>query len=860
MSLGVGGATSPHNTTAPGKGSFSCTSSSLNRHTTTSDSMTAVASSAAYYLDSLEDQGTTGTMQSSIVEEQTTTTTAVGVALSSRPSSHLYIPLPPTPVGHPLHYALTGSVTVAVELLTTSASSSTTLPQRISDIVGEDMRYIEFSRQTSALNATDVARDLNGELPNDSSGKNMGDYESASSTVFGILGPNSKFGEGRHHRSHSLAENPVMPAVLSDTSMASSVYERAGDRNDISTLPDLVYSSSVERSNNLQSKRSNSNISLAESLFKHPSSTSLSNMSTSTTYASDTSFRLHPEKADRISSNIPEKLFITSDVGGAVFDDSCVPNDKRETGQQLLFKLEEDLREFEKLMYGSLRHNVDRDRSPDPVSEIIMEEERSNDSDANTVKSMETNYSFDSLDDDSDAEDGQGSKENLGQDESDYDCNSVFEDQAHAHKEQNRSSKVRSVSKSGNGDKLEVPTTLPSEKRTRQKWQQSSLASEPTSPSCSSLINVCTVRKSSNQTPTRRKKSSVSRTRSESGITRSDSNHSDLQTPTNPPFFSVLSPTASEPPYPFDMYIDGNEPIKRNSSIGVLKKRQVTKTPSTSSSVEKHCSFSFDTSSPSPSSPQPQSTPSTPSTPKVAAKVAFAQSELSNEFQSHRLTSQTNYRHSKNSCSNLNQSDSYCSCLSNKHGSTGRSEANSSCVVEKNSYSTGDCHSGRVGNRDYISATGRKTTARLLDTSSTVAATSAAVPGRAHRILLANILALHHHRHHRHQVTPTATKPQQIHRKMHGDHVLLTDRCLLDVIASCTCINCTCATGTAYISVAALCLHRFIMNTSRFIMLLLQIILDHCSMYIYVIDFTSIYKYLLHYLCTVVYIIFLLPL
>ena len=212
--------------------------------------------------------------------------------------------------------------------------------------------------------------------------------------------------------------------------------------------------------------------------------------------------------------------------------------DRWTTGQQLLSQLEKDLKEFEKLMYGEMRPSsppeIDTDsleetlrglqlmgeKHPqiEKITKLLSARKKEEDSDSDTVKSNESNFSCDSLDDDDD-------------DDADDDSDKIPTKQTSNSYIPAKNAPVKKCLKP------DVPSTLPIQRRKRQRWQRLSLGGKTydKKPDFESDVFPTNEAPANTHYP-------VFRTSSDSALAHSDSSHSDLPTPTNPPFFSVRSP------------------------------------------------------------------------------------------------------------------------------------------------------------------------------------------------------------------------------------------------------------------------------------------------------------------------------
>lgn len=535
------------------------------------------------------------------------------------PRSQLLIPLPPTQAGDPLHFALTGKVSVSLQDCVTHCRCCQARPPP----VNQCNNTLQHSCQADRIN--DPCTGAIQRCGNCHITRLTDDILTSSHEQ---LCKNTPY--NRNQRSASFVEPSLNfdrpPITIMSSSVHGSVFDTQLDLNNsmtrslhsTSTLPDVVHGSPCAESiPSFTISEHHPPFSSSPGMFTDHRCPFASHASGEQTVAS-ASFRLHPERGSYCSSDV----LVVTDVGGAVFDDTNVPKEHRKSGQLLLAKLEQDLREFERLMYGALVSNVEdsEDTKYDldlSTSQIIMEEDYNdnNNSDADTVKSLETNYSYDSLDDESENdedcnEDNMANVKNSvssaevdgeqSEDENDVSNNDVFDSISEVTDETSRPSTSHSSAGAPNcaptPTRPALPRSLPSERRQRETWHRHSL--EPDTPDSADMSH----RKLSSSLS----ESGVPRSDSSdlllSGVTRSDS--SDLQTPTNPPFFSVASPTASEPP---TVNFRAAARAGNYTSTGVLKKHSRSKV----SAVEKHCSFSINN---SPTSPLPLSTPTTPST------------------------------------------------------------------------------------------------------------------------------------------------------------------------------------------------------------------------------------------------------
>ncbi|XP_066973232.1 uncharacterized protein [Macrobrachium rosenbergii] len=208
-------------------------------------------------------------------------------------------------------------------------------------------------------------------------------------------------------------------------------------------------------------------------------------------------------------------------IGSTVFDGSAVPRDQQKTGKQLLAQLERDLKEFDLLMGCPSPPEVDTDSLEETLRSLallssqdavltdprISRNKGGDDSDSDTVKSEASNFSCDSLED---------------------------EDDKSADLEPEETPRHRI---------FEAPKTLPLPRRKRQRWQRLSLGGiTKDRPNDYGSDIFPTNEISYNH------HSHVFRTASDTALANSDSSHSDVQTPTNPPYFSVKSPVSKTAP------------------------------------------------------------------------------------------------------------------------------------------------------------------------------------------------------------------------------------------------------------------------------------------------------------------------
>lgn len=267
------------------------------------------------------------------------------------------------------------------------------------------------------------------------------------------------------------------------------------------------------------------------------------------------------------------------DIGGAVYDDSLVELIDRKLGQVLLIQLEELVRDYEKIVNSPGQKEdkfevisiTGKKKRVAWRNDILISTECSDDlgeSDSDTVRSNDTNISFDSLDDDDDdgdiSNDEDNGDESASQDDgpsvaiprvkqlaaaerfgsldsdgevfaSDYDGGCV--------ERLSRSMDAAALFPSPRGSFSTDSETPQSDKRLLRS-EVSSNSSCLQLPSCSSLVT-------GGRTLSDSAYSSVSpnyniKCTSESGGHDSDHSPSDLTTPTNPPqFYSSSAPTES---------------------------------------------------------------------------------------------------------------------------------------------------------------------------------------------------------------------------------------------------------------------------------------------------------------------------
>ncbi|KAK7084633.1 mitogen-activated protein kinase binding protein 1 [Halocaridina rubra] len=210
-------------------------------------------------------------------------------------------------------------------------------------------------------------------------------------------------------------------------------------------------------------------------------------------------------------------------IGSTVFDGSAVPRDQQRAGKELLAQLEKDLREFDLLMGCPSPPEVDADSLEETLRSLALlschdatfserkmaHRKTEDDSDSDTVKSEASNFSCDSLEDEND-------------------------EQPQADEDSEVTPRHRV---------FEAPKTLPLPRRKRQRWQRLSLGGiTKERPNDYESDVFPTNEMSCNH------HSQVFRTASDTALANSDSSHSDVQTPTNPPYFSVKSPVTKTAP------------------------------------------------------------------------------------------------------------------------------------------------------------------------------------------------------------------------------------------------------------------------------------------------------------------------
>lgn len=207
-----------------------------------------------------------------------------------------------------------------------------------------------------------------------------------------------------------------------------------------------------------------------------------------------------------------------------VLDSYFLSKEQQKTGKQLLAQLERDLLEFDLLMgRSSSPPEVDTDSLEETLRSLSLlssheqlirkvhqtHQRPNDDSDSDTVKSETSNFSCDSLED----------RETEDQEEVTpvKECKTIPQQPP--------------VSEAGS-------RTLPHPRRKRQRWQRLSLEG---------VTKIKPNDYESDVFPTNEgpSNSQVFRTSSDTALANSDSGHSDVQTPTNPPFFSVKSPGPS---------------------------------------------------------------------------------------------------------------------------------------------------------------------------------------------------------------------------------------------------------------------------------------------------------------------------
>ena len=210
-------------------------------------------------------------------------------------------------------------------------------------------------------------------------------------------------------------------------------------------------------------------------------------------------------------------------IGATVFDGSAVPRDQQRTGKQLLAQLERDLKEFDLLMGCPSPPEVDTDSLEETLRSLALlssqdtlltdtksfQNKANDDSDSDTVKSEVSNFSCDSLEDEED--------QSAEQEPEETPRHRVFE----------------------------APKTLPLPRRKRQRWQRLSLGGITKDRPNDYGSDIFPTNEISHN-----HHSQVFRTASDTALANSDSSHSDVQTPTNPPYFSVKSPVSKVAPQP----------------------------------------------------------------------------------------------------------------------------------------------------------------------------------------------------------------------------------------------------------------------------------------------------------------------
>lgn len=223
-------------------------------------------------------------------------------------------------------------------------------------------------------------------------------------------------------------------------------------------------------------------------------------------------------------SNLCDNAENLRKLRATMFDGSFVSKDQQKTGKQLLAQLERDLLEFDLLMgCSSSPPEIDTDSLEETLRSLSLlsshehlfkkvqqtHQRPNDDSDSDTVKSETSNFSCDSLED----------RETEDQEEQTpvKECKSI--------PQQPPVSEVAS-------------RTLPFPRRKRQRWQRLSLEG---------VTKIKPNDYESDVFPTNEGPSNlqVFRTSSDTALANSDGSHSDVQTPTNPPFFSVKSPGPS---------------------------------------------------------------------------------------------------------------------------------------------------------------------------------------------------------------------------------------------------------------------------------------------------------------------------
>ncbi|XP_076039679.1 WD repeat domain 62 [Oratosquilla oratoria] len=234
----------------------------------------------------------------------------------------------------------------------------------------------------------------------------------------------------------------------------------------------------------------------------------------------DTSFSSHHQEAGALVSGMSD-----IDATNCVLQpNACVylslPRDHHKTGQALLSQLEKDLKEFEALEYGYTHPPSPPELEADSLEETLR---------SLAMYSVSERKEADRVNQRSHKGDDDSDSDTVKSDESNFSCDSLEKEGSSPECEEERSPRP------------EVPSTLPLQRRKRQRWQRLSLGEAPKYLDNDFESDVFPT----NETPVS-SHAPVFRTTSDTALVHSDSSHSDIQTPTNPPYFTALASVRGE--------------------------------------------------------------------------------------------------------------------------------------------------------------------------------------------------------------------------------------------------------------------------------------------------------------------------
>ncbi|KAF2353101.1 WD40 repeat [Trinorchestia longiramus] len=324
----------------------------------------------------------------------------------------------------------------------------------------------------------------------------------------------------------------------------------------------------------------------------------------------------------------------TLDVGGAVFDDCEVAPYHRQQGQFLLMLLEKLLREFEKLVLSADRAEEESMQSVrwDESKKVSLSSHSSRklpnaDSDSDTVRSNDTDYSYDSLEDDeqNDSSSGGGAENDCTYESSEHETKSqrnsledgVCDDEERGGDDHvfipcsnGASSTWLSRSYDSNSiflGKQQLLCTSSYDERRSADWLFTRSVGVEECLGGISLPSATEHRQSlvpdSNPAPAAtRDRERRLQCKSDSGLPESDDSSTELQTPTNPPLLSdcclsvgpLSSPDVRRVPHPLTSksLVGGRTSVKmsvawggtasRSSSAALLLSSSAKPTPLTS--------------------------------------------------------------------------------------------------------------------------------------------------------------------------------------------------------------------------------------------------------------------------------------